>query len=143
MWFLQKEICPEKQFEPTSHHSHRRKGFQMLPLWKEVHPNKSFEQTPQNSHQKYWRLINHVRSDPKIINEPFLTHDNQIRIVNCCVLVSYPLLCGFELVALLVLEIMAAAVLSRFLSDCVNGTHFKIFMVVSEIVTHRFSHLRT
>ena len=38
---------------------------------------------------------------------------------------------------------MAAAVLSRFLSDCVNGTHFKIFIVVSEIVTHRFSHLRT
>ena len=59
--------------------------------------------------------------------------------------VTYPLLCGLLLEALvkLELEIRAAAVFNLFRSTAVKGTHFKIFMVVSVIVTHFLSHRRT
>ena len=58
---------------------------------------------------------------------------------------TYPLLCGLLLEALvkLELEIRAAAVFNLFRSTAVKGTHFKIFMVVSVIVTHFLSHRRT
>ena len=61
-------------------------------------------------------------------------------------LISYPRLCGLLEAALLCSVLVIkdeAAVFNRFRSEAVKGTHFKIFMVVSGMVTQFFSHLRT
>ena len=60
--------------------------------------------------------------------------------------ISYPRLCGLLEAALLCSVLVIkdeAAVFNRFRSEAVKGTHFKIFMVVSGMVTQFFSHLRT
>ena len=58
-----------------------------------------------------------------------------------CTHFTYPRLWGLLEAALLcpVLVIKAAAVFNLLRSDCVKGTHFNIFIVVSVIVTHFFS----